>query len=477
MNIKDVLIIAYVFPPIAYVGTYRTLRFCKYLPESGWIPHVLTVNFMKDLDNDPSLLDQVPGCAKVYRTPIIDFWRKWNSYKRNRDRQSRGAAKMPGSSGKESKKSGLSLVKKCIWELLTIPDHMVFWIPFALTKGAHILKGHDNIRVIYTTSPPHSEHITGLILSRMFHKPWIADFRDPMLDSSGFTPASALRAWVDRKLERAIVRHAGTVIIISDYYRELMARRYPEHSHKFITLPNGYDPTDYAEVPAERFEKFTIIYSGSFYANRTPTFFLSGFHSWYKRKSREQQKNIQVIFYGLPSPEIQGFVRKNSLESAILSPGLIPKKLLMPQLKGADLLLLIIGFDQESRGTITSKLFEYLACRRPILAIMPEGNALDILKSGNSYYWVSSENEQLLHSCLDQAYEKYLDGSSGPPDDPASESDRFNAKNQTRVLADLFSSQLQNSKKLSPPAKPVPAQSGSGGPERFERTGFPPPRE
>ena len=76
---RKVLIIAYVFPPIAYAGTYRTLRFCRYLPKNGWIPHVLTVKVSDDLENDYSLLNRLPREAKIYRTGTIDFYRFFRS--------------------------------------------------------------------------------------------------------------------------------------------------------------------------------------------------------------------------------------------------------------------------------------------------------------------------------------------------------------------------------------------------------------
>ena len=40
---KKVLIVSYVFPPMAAVGIYRVIKFCKYLPDFNWDPVVLTV--------------------------------------------------------------------------------------------------------------------------------------------------------------------------------------------------------------------------------------------------------------------------------------------------------------------------------------------------------------------------------------------------------------------------------------------------
>jgi len=39
---SKVLMITYVFPPAAWVGAHRTLKYCKYLGAHGWTPVVLT---------------------------------------------------------------------------------------------------------------------------------------------------------------------------------------------------------------------------------------------------------------------------------------------------------------------------------------------------------------------------------------------------------------------------------------------------
>ena len=39
---NNVLVIAYYFPPMGLSGVQRTLKFVKYLPETGWRPIVLT---------------------------------------------------------------------------------------------------------------------------------------------------------------------------------------------------------------------------------------------------------------------------------------------------------------------------------------------------------------------------------------------------------------------------------------------------
>ena len=68
-----VLVIAYFFPPIAGSGTYRTLKFVKYLPQFGWQPFVVCGDKARPFDYgyDESLLAEVPPEARILRMPFI----------------------------------------------------------------------------------------------------------------------------------------------------------------------------------------------------------------------------------------------------------------------------------------------------------------------------------------------------------------------------------------------------------------------
>jgi glycosyltransferase involved in cell wall biosynthesis len=335
----------------------------------------------------------------------------------------------------------LGNIKKLLWELVTIPDHMVFWIPFAIAKGIQIL-WKEKCELIYTTSPPHSEQIIGFTLSKIFKKPWVADFRDPMLEGSDYAPASKMRFWIDQLLEKLIVKNADKVIIISDHYRETICKRYHTLEDKFIVLPNGFDPEPYEKSPSETFDKFTILYSGSFYPSRNPRFFLRGFSKWLAKQSAETKDRVQVHFYGPESDEAKRIVREEGLESLVHFPGIIPQDSLIPKQKGAHLLLLIIGFDSESRGTVTSKIFEYIACNRPILAIIPEGDASAVLKDYDRVHFVNREDDELLINSLNLAYKDYLKNNHYLnllcKYTYSDKTNAYNAQTQTRDLANIF---------------------------------------
>ena len=68
---KCVLVITYVFPPSAWVGGHRTLKYCKYLGRHGWLPIVLTAKPAGVTFTDDLLVAQIPADVKVHRT--FDF--------------------------------------------------------------------------------------------------------------------------------------------------------------------------------------------------------------------------------------------------------------------------------------------------------------------------------------------------------------------------------------------------------------------
>ena len=60
---KKVLMISYYWPPSGGPGVQRILKFCKYLPDFGWEPIVLTVKH----GEFPSI-DEKPN-----KSPIVYF--------------------------------------------------------------------------------------------------------------------------------------------------------------------------------------------------------------------------------------------------------------------------------------------------------------------------------------------------------------------------------------------------------------------
>ena len=124
---KNVLFIYYYFPPRGGVAVQRIVKLCKYLVQQNCNVHVLTSGAEYTSFRDDSLLDEVPPSIKIYTT------------------------------GEENSLEG-QFGRKNIFI-----DAFLTWTPVALRNALNILK-KNQIDVIITTSPPHSQQLIGFFL-------------------------------------------------------------------------------------------------------------------------------------------------------------------------------------------------------------------------------------------------------------------------------------------------------------------------
>ncbi|MFY9399726.1 MAG: glycosyltransferase [Desulfomonilia bacterium] len=433
---RKVLVIAYGFPPIAHAGVYRTIRFCRYLPENGWKPVVITIREYPDIHKDPALLKRLPAEVRIYRTPILDPWRAIQRYRR-REAQRIAASGGRTDPGPLVRAAGRikSLTLSAIAKLFSIPDHMVLWIPFAVVRGIRLMKSED-FDVIYTSSPPHSEHIAGLILAKIFRKPWVADLRDPIVGNFNTSDLYRFELRIHGLLERVIVNAADAVVAVTGHHRRDLSERYPHLAPRFTVITNGFDPAQSENIVPERFDRFTIIFAGSIYGTISPDFFVEALKRWLETKDPSVRDHIQALFYGMGCDRAQSLAEGLGLGGVVRTSGLIPQEEIFRKLKGADLLLLILGDDEKSRGIISSKVFEYMALRRPIMAIVPEGETLELLRRYGRAHHVPHGDYGAFARAMNTAFDAYLHGSreAGPDFDTSA----FDARRQVKDLIRVF---------------------------------------
>ena len=127
---KKVLFIAYHFPPIAGGGTFRSLKFVKYLPEFGWMPTVLTTNSKTSWAYDYELLKEIPSDVKILRAPEINLFYLQVFLS----------------------KIGLSKLYRKLKDHFFIPDEKIGWLPLAYNQAIKELK-KEKYDLIFSTSP------------------------------------------------------------------------------------------------------------------------------------------------------------------------------------------------------------------------------------------------------------------------------------------------------------------------------------
>jgi glycosyltransferase involved in cell wall biosynthesis len=407
---KQVLFIAYYFPPLGGAGVQRTLKFVKYLREFGWNASVLTVYPHRGALLDPTLLNEVPPDTKIYRSraPTLPNWIPWR-------------------------------IRNTISRWLLVIDGQIGWLPFAVRRGEEILRS-SHIDVLLSTSSPYTSQLIGYQLRDFAQVPWIADFRDPWMDNFTLEFPTRMHESLSNRFEHRVITRADRTLVVSEPMREAILNRYAGlPDHQVITLPNGYDPADFVNaIPqGKRNSKFTITYTGSFYANaRSPSNFLTALKKCLDRQCIPRDM-IQVVLVGNLASKINADIHLLELSDVIQTTGYVPHQSSIAYLLQSDLQLLIIGSLPGSQAIFTGKIFEYLASNKPILTLAPPGAASDLIREAHAGAVVAPDDIDEIANRLCMFYTNWESGLNHLNSDP-SVIQRYDRRRLTRQLAEIL---------------------------------------
>jgi len=397
---KKVLVITYYFPPSGGAGVQRTLKFVKYLREFGWEPIVLTAKNADYPAYDESLLSEIPEGIKVYRSRIFEPYRLYRKFTGRKAAESTDIATL--SLGQKSKKKLSERLSEWIRATFFIPDARIGWLFFAYFKGKRILK-KENVQIIYSSAPPYTTHLIGNKLHLASKLPWVVDFRDSWIGWVS-TPQwrPKLSRAIEMKMEASVLRHADQILTVTRGIKEDLLSRHPEFRRQaWHLLPNGFDAADFDSIqPKEKDGVLTITYSGSLYGPRNPESLLRALELLQKEDSWISTK-IRVRIVGRVGESVIDDIQTSSVKNCFEIVGYLRHKQSLEYLLGTDLLLLIIDSARVSHGIIPGKVYEYIGAGLPILALAPEGETAELIRSNDLGYVfdpkdVSSLKETLL---------------------------------------------------------------------------------
>ena len=411
---KKALIISLAFPPIPNVGVFRITKFCKYLPQAGWQPSVLTQKareFYEGTDWTP--MEEISKDIRIIRTPNLQpfYWWDHRSAKNNKEYSvsSARAAHAVISSSISIKKSLKSIIQ-IFRKMITVPDERMASIPQAFLPALkHIRK--EKIDVIFSSSPSPTNHILGYLLSFFTGLPHVPDFRDLWTLNEVYSKRGLpqfLKKY-DQFWEKMILNHSRRTIVVNRTLKRQLLEAYPEIcKNKIDYIYNGFDEDDFKKIKYSEAKNdcFTIIYAGSVYGHRSPEFFFEALLNWVNNNDILHKK-VRVIFYGSADTEYDKMIKELGLEKIVSFHPRVTKNEIMQILFNADLSLLIHGFSKLTASSTSTKLFEYMATGKPILAMMPESEASEILKKHTQSCVVSSPDIGKVVRFLDEQYKQW----------------------------------------------------------------------
>jgi glycosyltransferase involved in cell wall biosynthesis len=379
---KNLLIINTNFPPSRTIGTQRIIRICKYLTQFPWKISVLSLKRKYYGVGVDSPHNDLPDCLShlsVYRTETSDLSfhiRHWKNNGKAQKQSSEKKAQNEGRSGTPIWSGGFFKLLKTIYsEITTFPDKDISWLPQAVIQGIFVIR-KENIDVIFSSSPPHSTHVIATILKKLTGKKLVVDFRDPWTRSVWKEKGShPLQHWKHRcaaRLERWVIESADQIICVTPELQEDFREGYPDvPKEKFQNFYNGYDP-DHVQLVADsqvrKSSRCVFTHAGSLYKKRDPSPLIKALDRVIQ-KGEVDRARILFQFIGPISQDLQHsiqLVKALGLDDVVhfLSP--VPYQESFQVMRESDVLLLL---QPGTRLQVPAKLYDYMCCDRPILAL------------------------------------------------------------------------------------------------------------
>ncbi len=422
---KRALIITYYWPPAGGPGVQRWLKFVKYFREFGVEPIVYAPENPNYPLVDEKFASEIPSDIEVLKQPINEPYRFAKLFSKKKTKQM--------SSGIISKKE-ISAVEKLMLYVrgnFFIPDARVGWVkPSVKLLSKYIAE--NPVDVVITTGPPHSLHLIGMQLQKDLNVKWIADFRDPWT-TIHYHKSLRLNKASERKhkaLEASVLKAADIITVTSPTTKKEF-EMITETPIEVIT--NGYDIS--GKIDFEMDSKFSISHIGSLLSERNPEF-LWKVLAEICREDTSFKNDLQLKFAGAVSDDVKQSLENFQLIKNCEFLGYVSHSEALRLQHKSQVLLLVEINSAETRAIIPGKLFEYLAAKRPIIALGPKESDIEGIinetKSGKFFsYW---DDDELKTEIL-QLYKDFKNGELKI----ASEGiEKYSRRELTRQMASLI---------------------------------------
>lgn len=413
---RTVLILASRFPPVASVGSIRVRKFAKYLSLFGWRPVVLTgamhtatagAQDTRRATDIESLRD-LPRGLPVYRlSPIVD---DWHGHLSRRLSTALARATRPLSIDEGRWLGALGWRFQRLHDRLSFPDRGIWRLLPAVRLALHLHKRY-RFDAIFSSGMPFSDHLIAGVTQTFLRRPWLADFRDPWVEYIHWQQWQSERGrWLTEKTESAVVCRAARVISVNDHMTQRFAARYPElRSNRFVTIPNGFDPTDFpAKRRPEPRTRFRLLYAGSLYGARSPKRVLQAFRQFLDAVPGSR-RHACFEFAGRPGSHADGLNADG--DPTVRYRGFLSHVAALRAMCRADVNVVLLPNIPGSENDTTTKIYECLGSGRPILAVLPpNGAAARVLDGADGVWQCNPDDTAAIARAIRDLYHQWLSG-------------------------------------------------------------------
>jgi glycosyltransferase involved in cell wall biosynthesis len=403
------LVVTYVFPPVGGAGVQRTAKLCKYLPEHGVTPTVLTAANPSVPLHDPSLLKDVSPDLRIVKARTLEPGYEVKKAAWKAEARSKAGDARPGVAAalvKRAMRGGVAVAKQ-----LLIPDPQVLWQPGANLALARELRS-DPPDVILISAPPFSQFLLAPLARLMGRGTAVVlDYRDEwtmyrevyeMMGKAAIQAGEAMEGW--------LVRRAHAITTATGAFRENLLRRFPDlDPAAIVPIPNGYDSDDFpADLPEPAGDRFRVAYAGSVLKMNCPRGFMKAVRLLHQRDPRLAAK-LEVEFLGrVVDTELDAFEGMEKL--GVTLRGYVPHDAVLPALSRSHAVLCTLADVPGADSMYPGKIFELMHLGRPVFTFAPRGALRDLVEQHRLGPSADPDDVEAIATILDRSLRAWEEG-------------------------------------------------------------------
>ena len=356
---KQVLVIAYFYPPSSLTASARPLSWATYLHQFGYYPTTITRNWdypiatpadMSKPSGDTVRIEQT-DTAKVIYVPFAGSLRD-RLYAKYGDKQYNLLRRV------------LTLIE------LFLQNFFLKAVPFyqLYDEAEKAIESNPAITKVVITANPFVTFYFGYLLKKKFRQiQWVADYRDDWTTTELVKSRNALASIlhkIEQYSEKKWVGTASVITSVSPYYVQKISKLVGVDGK---VLLNGFSEDDASKIkPSQKATEFVITYNGTLYPSQNIEVFLDG----YKEVVDKYKDRItfKLYFPGLAFDKSQServLQNMKGYENLLTITDRIPRTQVFDWQNESHAFLMVAH--NGLKGIPSSKLYEYLNFKKPVI--------------------------------------------------------------------------------------------------------------
>ena len=260
--------------------------------------------------------------------------------------------------------------------------------------------------VVLVTSPPPFPILPAILIAAIRRAKLVMDVRDLWSDelvTYGGMKESGIAVWLVRRLERWGYRWASLITPTTQSLIDTVVERGAERTKMFL-VPNGADLVLFKPMPPDNptareypfRDRFVLMYSGLFGIKHGLEVLLEA--------ARILRDNKKIVFFllgdGARRKALEKYIETENLENVIIAGGRAVKD--VPAIIArADVCFAAVSPEVYSKKLISVKLFEYLACEKPVIGAVAGESARVLEESGGGVVVPPGDADGIVNAILD----------------------------------------------------------------------------